>query len=188
MANAPPPPDPLLAALADADRVVKKQKLTAASTEVALSSALAAVAAAAADVRGGGDPGAALAAAAAALAPDEAGGVVAAATKELHGAVARLGKVRREKRDGARASRSLPLAADASLSPLLYSRSTAPSTPTRAPPCGRRRPRTRARSTQRLPRFSQRPAATPPRAHWRRKPAWATVKRLSRRLPRRVRC
>ena len=84
------PTDPLADCVAASDRVLKKQKLCTSLTASALDAALAAVEAARADAARG-DAGA-LRTAADALSAADTAASLAAATKELHGAVGRLGK------------------------------------------------------------------------------------------------
>jgi hypothetical protein len=113
----------LSAALEDAQRVVKKQKTTSSATSLAIEGALRILEEAHAKCDGGDgaammgtddDDRARLAAAALALESADPAGVVASATKDLHGAVGKLGKVRerervekkKERREGERHSRT----------------------------------------------------------------------------------
>lgn len=98
----------LSAALDDATRVVKKQKTTSSVTAQAIEGALRVLEEAQAKCdevsmttttsTGQNNANGILAAAAEALKGADASGVVAAATKDLHGAVGKLGKVRKKKR------------------------------------------------------------------------------------------
>lgn len=92
----------LRAALSEAESVAKKQKTCAAATAAALGTAVAALEAAAAGLRSGSGtaaPDEALRDAATTLRGPSIAGTVASYTKDLHGAVGKLGKVRETEHD-----------------------------------------------------------------------------------------
>ena len=95
MTNTSAAGEALRSALAEADRVAKKQRTCAEMTAAALDRAVAALTAAADAARDtAAPPGAALRSAADALRGPDVTGRVEATTKDFHGAIGKLGKVR----------------------------------------------------------------------------------------------